>query len=84
MRYTNYVVRKNKKPLRTFLKFYFNARCTCNMPGTPSKASSSTTDVGPKGLRMQQGIDFWLNRLSVQYVSIGCLIIIHIFSSFLN
>jgi len=38
MRYTDYVIHKNKKPLRAFLEFNFNAGCTSIMPGAPSKA----------------------------------------------
>ena len=29
--YTDYVIRKNKKYLKIFLKFYFNDGCTNNM-----------------------------------------------------
>jgi len=38
MRYTDYVIQKNKKPLRAFLEFCFNAGCTNNMSGGSSKA----------------------------------------------
>ena len=33
MSYMDYVIRIRKKYLRTFLKFYFNVRCTNNMCG---------------------------------------------------
>jgi len=42
MRYTDYVIRKNKKHLRIFLEFYFNVGCTNNVPGAPSKAPWAT------------------------------------------
>jgi len=38
MRYTDYVICKNKKPLKAFLEFYFNAEYTNNMLGAPNKA----------------------------------------------